>query len=200
MIKQGIKNFFINLKYFFTPLGTIALGFVFGLSIAIPGIISSVSTLAGDVKTILSDATVDFAVLKDSLFTEIKGLNWGNPFEALQAMLNVDWITNTINSCAEAFVEDIEVYTSPINDAVIVFMHDVVMYVAVIITFLVLGLIGGYILVKWLIRRNMAKRSIWKYFLNAFIDSILTATLVVFCMWLLSVWRASIFTAKNLLP
>ena len=193
MIKQGIKNFFINLKYFFTPLGTIALGFVFGLSIAIPGIISSISALADDVKTILGDATVDFAVLKDSLFAEVKGLNWRDPFDALGSMLSVDWITNTINSCAKAFVEDIEIYTSPINDAVVVFMNDIVTYVTVIITFIVLGLIGGYVLVKWLVRRNMAKRSVWKYFLNSFIDSLLTATLVVFCVWLISIWKPSIF-------
>ena len=36
MIKQGIINFFKKLKYFFTPLGALALGLIFGLSVAIP--------------------------------------------------------------------------------------------------------------------------------------------------------------------
>ncbi len=31
MIKQSIVNFFKNLKYFFTPLGTLFLGLIFGV-------------------------------------------------------------------------------------------------------------------------------------------------------------------------
>ncbi len=33
MIKQGIKNYFKSLKYFFTPLGTMFLGMMLGFSI-----------------------------------------------------------------------------------------------------------------------------------------------------------------------
>lgn len=54
---------------------------------------------------------------------------------------------------------------------------------------LVLGLIGGYLLTRWLVRRNIARRSLWKYLLNAFIDSLLTATLVALCVWLIQVWK-----------
>ena len=48
MIKNGIKNFFVNLKHFFTPLGVFALFVIIGLSVAIPACISAVSTLADD--------------------------------------------------------------------------------------------------------------------------------------------------------
>ena len=36
MIKNGLKSFFKSLKYFFTPFGTLALGVILGLSVAIP--------------------------------------------------------------------------------------------------------------------------------------------------------------------
>ena len=82
MIKQGIINFFKNLKYFFTPLGALALGLIFGLSVLIPGIISSVSTLANDVQIILSDTTIDFSTFKESVLSAIQSLDWGNPWES----------------------------------------------------------------------------------------------------------------------
>ena len=37
MFIQSIKNYFKNLQYFFTPLGALALGIVFGLSVWYPG-------------------------------------------------------------------------------------------------------------------------------------------------------------------
>lgn len=82
MIKQGISNFFKNLKYFFTPLGTLALGLIFGLSVAIPRTVSSVSDFAGSVQSILSDTTIDFSTLKESVLSAIQSLDWGNPWES----------------------------------------------------------------------------------------------------------------------
>ena len=99
MIKQGISNFFKNLKYFFTPLGALALGLIFGLSVLIPGIISSVSTLANDVQTILSDTTIDFSALKESVLSAIQSLDWNNPWDAIGTMINSDWLMNTLNDC-----------------------------------------------------------------------------------------------------
>ena len=193
MIKQGITNFFKNLKYFFTPLGALALGLIFGLSVLIPGIISSVSTLANDVQTILSDTTINFPALKESVLSAIQSLDWGNPWDAIGTMINSDWLINTLNDCVGAFVEITEVYATQFNAAVNSFTHDVAVCFAKFIVFLGLGLIGGFFLTKWLIRRNIAKRNLWKFLLNSFVDSILSSTLVAMCVWLLSVWKPSIF-------
>lgn len=191
MIKQGIINFFKNLKYFFTPLGTLALGFIFGLSVFIPGIITSFSTLTDSVQNILSDTTIDFTVLKDSAISAVQALDWNNPLEAIKTMLSNDWLMQTLNECVGSFVESTEVYTAQFSTAVSTFTNDLVSYFAAVIVFLVLGLMGGFFLTKWLVRRNIAKRSLWKYLLNAFIDSLLTATLVALCVWLIQVWKPS---------
>ncbi len=193
MIKQGIINFFKNLKYFFTPLGTLALGLIFGLSVFIPGVISSASNLANDVQTILSDTSIDFTALKDSLLSAVQTLDWGDPFNALKTMLSNDWLMQTLNACVSSFVESTEVYTSQFSAAINTFTGDLVVYFAAVIIFLILGFIGGFFLTKWLIRRNIAKRSLWKYLLNSLIDSLLTATLVAVCVWLVSVWKPSVF-------
>ncbi len=193
MIKQGIVNFFKNLKYFFTPLGTLALGLIFGLSVLIPGVISSISTLANDVQTILSDTTIDFTALKGSLLSAVQSLNWGDPFNAIKTMLSNDWLMQTMNGCVGSFVESTEAYTTQFSAAINTFTHDLVTYFSVVIAFLILGLVGGFFLTKWLIRRNIARRTLWKYLLNSFIDSLLTVTLVAVCVWLVSVWKPSVF-------
>lgn len=193
MIKQGIINFFKNLKYFFTPLGTLALGLIFGLSVFIPGVISSISTLANDVQTVLSDTTIDFTALKDSLLSAVQTLDWGDPFNAIKTMLSNDWLMQTLNGCVSSFVESTEAYTTQFSAAISAFTHDLVTYFSVVIVFLILGLIGGFFLTKWLVRRNIARRTLWKYLLNSFIDSLLTATLVALCVWLVSVWKPSVF-------
>lgn len=196
MIKQGIINFFKNLKYFFTPLGALALGLIFGLSVLIPGIISSVSTLANEVQTILSDTTIDFTALENSIISAIQSLDWGSPLDAIGTMLNSDWLVSTLNDCVDSFVEITEVYATQFNVAVNTFTHDIAISFAALIAFLVLGLIGGFFLTKWLIRRNIAKRSLWKFLLHSFVDSILSSTLVATCVWLISVWKPSIFISS----
>lgn len=189
MIKQGIINFFKNLKYFFTPLGTLALGFIFGLSVLIPGIIASFSTLADSVQKILSDTTIDYNALKDSAISAVQALDWNDPSEAIKTMLSNDWLMQTLNECVSSFVGSAEVYTAQFTTVINAFTTDLVSYFAAFIVFLVLGLIGGYFLTRWLVRRNIARRSLWKYLLNAFIDSLLTATLVALSVWLIQVWK-----------
>lgn len=72
MIKQGIKNYFKNLKYIFNPLGAIAVGFVIGLSILIPIAISSFNNFVDEIKNIFANANVDYAALRDSFVTAVK--------------------------------------------------------------------------------------------------------------------------------
>ena len=196
MIKQGIVNFFKNLKYFFTPLGALALGLIFGLSVLIPGIISSVSTLANEVESILSDTTIDFSALKNSIISTVQSLDWNSPLDAIGTIINSDWLMNTLNDCVGSFVKITEVYATQFKAAVNTFTHNIAECFAKFIVFLGLGLIGGFFLTKWLIRRNIAKRNLWKFLLHSFVDSILSATLVATCVWLLSVWKPSIFISS----
>ncbi len=189
MIKQGIINYFKNLKYFFTPLGTLALGLIFGMSAFIPGVISSVSKFSNEVQTILSDTSIDFSALKDSVLSAIRSLDWGDPWGAVRTMTSSEWLMNTLSGCVSSFVESTDVYALQFSAAITAFTSELAAYVSIVIVFLMLGLIGGFFLTKWLVRRNMAKRSLWKYFLHSFVDSILSATLVSLCAWLIAIWK-----------
>lgn len=192
MIKQGILNFFKNLKYFFTPLGTLALGLIIGLSVFIPGVLSSLTAFTKSVQAILTDANVDFALLSENVASAVRALDWNDPLAAVGTMLHDDWLMRTLNECVSPFVESAEVYTAQFEEATAAFTGDLATYSAAVVACLFLGFIGGFFLTRWLIRRNVARRSVWKYFLHSFVDSLLSATLVAVCVWLISVWKPSI--------
>lgn len=189
MIKQGIINYFKNLKYFFTPLGTLALGLIFGISVFIPGVIASVSAFSNEVQAILSDTSIDFSALKGSVLSAIQSLDWREPLDAVQTMTSSEWLMNTLNSCVSSFVESADVYAMQFGEAIATLTGELAVSVFIVFLFVMLGLIGGFFLTKWLVRRNMAKRSLWKYFLHAFVDSLLSATLVSLCAWLVTIWK-----------
>lgn len=190
MIAQGIKNYFKNLKYIFTPLGAIALGFVFGLSIFVSGALSSISALANDVKTILSD--VNFTDLKNSLTIAIQSLDWQDPYAAIKTMLSEDWLAQTLNDCVNAFMKSTETYTSQINAAINNFTNSLWLYLSALIAFVILGVVFGFFVTKWLVRKDIAKRTLWKYLLVSFVDSLITAALVMLCAWLFYIWKPSV--------
>lgn len=192
MIKQGIKNYFINLKYFFTPLGTIALGFVFGLSVLVPVTADAISVLVSDVRAVLTDANIDFSELWNLIVEAVRTLEWSNPVSALQTMINGQWLTDTLNACINYLTESAEVYTAQLKAATTAFSESIVSGIAVLIMFLLLGAIGGFFLTKWLIRRNIAKRALWQYFLVSFVDSLISTGLVVLNVWFSSLWSWSV--------
>lgn len=188
MIKHGLKNFAYNLKYFFTPLGTLALGVVIGLSILIPGVISSAATLAENVKTILAGSSIDFTVLQDSVVKAVGDLDWNNPLSAVQTMISAEWLTDTLNACIDALIQSSEVYTLQLNAAVEEFIGAAAVYFIILAFFIVAGIAAGFFLTKFLVRRNMAKRAFWKYFLVSAIDSLLVAVAGLYTLW-----RPSVF-------
>lgn len=92
MIKSAIKNYFVNLRYYFTPVGTLAIGMIIGLSILIPTSLSALSQALNDIKEIINDAQVDFNTVKDYLTDSITSLNWSDPISSLRTLLSAEWL------------------------------------------------------------------------------------------------------------
>ncbi len=193
MIGQGLKNYIKNLKFVFNPLGTIALGFVFGLSILIPVIMSSANTLVESVKSIFSNANIDLTALKESVVSAFQSLNWSEPLEAIKIMLSRDWLMQTLQMSLSTFVESMDVYTVPLTAAIDTFCISVFAAFVGLITFVILGVIGGYFLVKCFVRRNTVKRTFKKYILANIVDTLLSFLIIFVCAWLYTLWKYSIF-------
>ena len=190
MIKKGLKNFLVNLKYLFTPLGALSLGVVLGLSALISGTAAEIKTLSDKVVEITGDMEIDYDALKESVFGAVRSLDWTQPFSALKTLLSVEWLSSTFNSCIGSLVSGGDSYVDRITLAVDVALGGIKVHFTVFVLWSVLGLFGGYFLTKFLIRRNMARRAWWKYFLATFVESLLGSLFAVFVVRFQFLWEA----------
>lgn len=95
--------------------------------------------------------------------------------------------------CLQSFIGGVETYTVPLTNAINIFCNNLIGGVASVIVFTLLGVLGGYFLVKCLVRRNIAKRTFKKYVITNLLDSILNVVIIFTCVWLYTLWKYSIF-------
>lgn len=198
MIKSGLKNYFVNLKHFFTPIGTLAVGMFIGISILIPSTLSIISALVERLAEILEGVSFDFSTLKDAIVAEIRALDWTDPIEALKTVFSSEWLNGVINECLRVVEGGLQPYAEAINEAVTAAVADIYALFAVFIFFTVTGLICGYFLTRFLVRRTMAKRTFKKFLFAVFVDSLVTAALLSLCFWLVTLWGPSIYITSVL--
>lgn len=199
MVVYGLKNFFKSLKYFFTPLGTMFLGMMIGFSILLPGIVSSVSSLIDGINILYSNVNLDFDLLLSNVLDEVSALDWSNVSASLHTLLSAAWLKDMVMQALSTIIgtdlATLQAETTVIMNA---FTGQVTMSIVAFIVFWILGFLAGFYLIKFLIRRNIARRSIWKRMLAYFINSLLTTATVVLCMFIFSVWEYSIFISPVL--
>lgn len=196
MFRNGIKNYFINLKHFFTPVGTLAVGTLLGISIFIPVSVAALSSMLKNIAAVLSETNIDFNVLKDYIVNSITSLDWQDPIASLKTMFSRDWLTGIINDCLELVSAELQPYADRITAEVAGAVGIVIAMFALFVFFSVAGLIAGFFLTRFLVRRTMAKRTFAKFVFAAVTDSLITAALFIFSAWLFTVWKPSIFISS----
>lgn len=194
MIKKSIKNYFVSLKHFFTPIGTLFLGIVLGCTAFLYGIVPAISTVINDVNALSSDVSLNFKSLADSVLKIVNELDWSEPSAALSTILTKDWQSATLTECINSLLGvNYEVYINNITDIVMTFVNTIAALWVVFFVFVLIGIIGGYYLTKFLVRRTIAKRAWWKFFLVAVLNSVFSVGLIFACVLLVGVWSPSIF-------
>lgn len=194
MIKSGIKNYFANLKFYFVPIGALAVGVIIGLSILLPGTVSAVKTLINNVTAILNETSIDFNEVKNFVIDSVRELDWYNDLlNSVKTVLSREWLTSLFNGCIDLVSADLQPYADQLNNEVNKAVATVTSLFGVLIFFAILGLIGGYFLTSYLVRKNTVKCSLWKYLLSALIDAIIAPVLLIVCIWLFTLWKPSIF-------
>lgn len=150
--------------------------------------------LVADINEVTAGTYLDFQALQRNLLAALGNLDWSDPLAALTTACSTDWLTPTVHACLKGLLGDRyqaagEQIALLVETAVGRLLGSVVLCLA----FAALGLFCGYFLTKFLIRRNIARRAWWKYFLVQLVDSLLSVTLIAFCSWLLTLWKASVF-------
>ena len=189
MIKRGFIYYFKNLKYVFTVIGTLALGAAFGLAALLPGISNAINKMLTAISETLNYFDFDQNGVKSSIFSSISALDWSNPAEALKTAMSTEWLTGTVTNCAQEAFPNAAECMAKIEEAATACVNEIVFYAAIFFSYVVLGLVAGYSLVRWLIRRNMARRAFWKMFINYFMNALFNAAIIAFGVWLNSVWK-----------
>lgn len=193
MVWKGICNYFINLKHYFSPLGVFALGIVLGISVLIPGILSSLQYLVASVSQVTGNANFDFNALLDCFAESVGRLDWENPSEALDVVFSTDWLSGTLNDCIHALLPEAEQYAEQITAAVTLSIAEIVACVAVFLFLSSLGLLGGFLLARFSVKRTIAQRVWWKNLLSALFDIVFTALTAAVFFWLGKLWKPSVF-------
>lgn len=192
MLRKSVKNYFVNLKYIFTPLGVLALGAVIGLCIFVPGVISAVRELADRVVVLTDGVEFDLTAFGNSIWNAGAALDWNDPAAAINVMLSKNWLIDTFTVSINALIPNGEQYAVQITEAVTQAAVSISVYAIILVVWLVIGAAGGFFLTKTLVRRDIAKRALWKYFLVALVDSVLTVSATALAAWLMSLWPPSV--------
>ena len=193
MIWKGIKNYFINLNHYFSPLGVLALGVVLGVSILIPGTIASLQYLVSSISQITGDVNFNFSALLDCIAEAVGRLDWENPSGALDVLLSADWLSNTFNDCIHSLLPEAEQYAEQIAVAVTLSIAEIISCVIVFLFMSAVGLLGGFLLTRFLVKRTIAQKAWWKNLLSALFDVVFTALTAAVFFWLGQLWTPGVF-------
>lgn len=189
MIKQGVVNYFKSLNYFFTSLGVIALFFVLGMSIALPMMSNTVTSLTNGASEILQESSIDWDAVRNSLVTSASELDFNNPSEAISTATSNGWINNTLSDALKAAFGNFGPHEQEIKDLVSKAIGELSDAVVLIIIALALGVIFGLFVTQWQIRREMTGSSFGKRLLGTIVDSIIYTALIMLCVYLSTLWK-----------
>lgn len=193
MIKQGLKNYLISLKYFFVTLGTMFLGLILGGSIIFNNTISAGSGLIEGIKGLVENVNLDLNLLSNNLINSILELNWNEPISALQTIFSTDWLNSMLCDILGTILgSDFNTFNTQILLLVESFTTSLINSIIVFFILWLLSYILGLFLTKFLIRRTIVKRSIWKFILTYIINAILSLAFAVLTFWLYMLWSYSI--------
>ena len=137
MIKQGLKNYFKSLRHFFTPLGTMFLGIMLGLSVAAADTVAAASALTEGIKSLADNINLDFKNLLDGIWLQITALDWeNNPASAIQTLFSAEWLNGVLSSTLQALLgTDFDTFTQEITLLVTTFTSRIAANIAVFFTF-----------------------------------------------------------------
>lgn len=192
-VKYALKNFLSCLKYIFIPLGMLSLGLILGLSLAIPLCGNSLNELFDAVSNSVQDATIDTAALRKEFFAVVGELNWREPQSAISSLTDKAWFTAAITRCLTALTGNDYTANAGVLSEIDDTVNGVFAGTLIIFLFIILAFIGGYILTKSLIRRELASRSVWKFILVYIVHGLATLGITVLGVWLVTLWQPSVF-------
>ena len=200
MIKKGLKNYFTNLKYYFMPIGMLAIGVILGLAIAIPVISNAVHDLIYYVSS-QDSVQLDFSAFLHKIIDAVLALNWRSPTRALATMFSSGWLNQTFSDSIFALVHDVEPVAEQILARISSCVSAISYAVIAVVVFALVGLVSSFFLTKYLVRREIARCPFWKrWLIGALCDAVITVLLPVLSIYLSLLWRPLAYVVIIFVP
>ncbi len=191
MIKLGLKNYYKSYRYFFVPLGAVALGVVVALSVMIPLMGSAIRDFVRGVGKIMGDHPLDWGAVKDTLGAAFRDLDWSHPQQVMDQVFTKGYWTSLLQSCATAALGDTSAWRAEIDALASSTLSKLTGALIVGAVFVVIGVFLAFFVTRRLIRHDIAKGKWWKILLLSFADAIINAFILGFGAWL--VLKAKVF-------
>ena len=185
MLKNALKNFFVNLKYVFTPLGVMFLGALSGLAVLISSVTTAISELSSGVTALLNSTELDGSALLNEIVAIFLALDWTNLGEVANTITDTDWLSSAFDSGVRALIVDYDAHVAEITACVNTAVTDVIGGVVGFVALSIVGFAVGYLITALLIRRETVSSSLPKYILSVLLGTAL-ATLALFAFLALS--------------
>lgn len=200
MVKQGIKNYLSSLKYFFTPLGTMFLGMMIGFSVFIPAVSSAVSALIKGVQQLAANVNLDFNTLLGIVWSDVTALDWNDPLGAIGTILSNSWLHGVFTDALQSVLgTDFETFSNEVVTLISDFIGAITVAAVAFFVCWIIGFIAGFFVVRFQIRKDIAKRTLWKIMLAGALNSVLTTAYVMAALILFSMWGWSAIISLILL-
>ena len=191
MIKRALLNFLKGLKFYLTPYGTILLFFALGLCIVIPAWVESVTVMVNKISEIYSGVEVNWGAMAGSLTASIVTLDWKGDFSGcLSRFVDGEFLNKILSDATYAAFgrEDISALTA---QAVGECVMEILIWIIVFIVILVLGIIAAFIVVRMLMRHEVASVGLnfLRFLLRALLDAVVLVGAGGFAIWLTTIWN-----------
>ena len=192
MIKRTLKNYLSNLKYIFTPIGVLTIFVLIGLSIVFTNVSNALSTMISEIQKLLEAQTVDYNAAKDTAINRVLGLDWINYTESFQTLTSEAWLTDVLNESAQAAFPNSEEFVNQITQIVQTCIATILLNMMILLVLFLAGIIVGYMVLKFLITREMVKRSFIKSILKALLHTIVNITIIALVVFLISLFKVKL--------
>ena len=178
MIKLGLKNYLKSYRYFFVPIGALALGIVVGFSVMVPLVWGAIKTFVSGVADVMGNISVHWDAVKDALVDAFNKLDWMDPQQTASHVFTAEYLGELLRDCAAAALGD----TSAAQDEMVSLTEKAVSTmsgaVAWGVFFAFVGALIGYVFTRAMIRSGMAERPLPKIILSIAIDAVIKVTII----------------------
>lgn len=192
MIKTTIKSYLSNLKFIFTPIGVLTVFVIVALSIVYHNVAGAVTNLINTIQKIMEASSSDMSAAGGAIYERAAQLDWNNVEEAMKIVTSEEWLTETLNAGAKAAFPESENLTQEIADSINACVNAIIANIYVLIILTAAGIVAGFTILKFIITKNMVKRTFWQALLRTFVHTIINCTLVALIIFIISLFKVGL--------